>query len=184
MICVRQGFQIQKITWDCRIGVWSIHTYIYTYNMYKHKNDTRLQRTFSFFIKYFIYLSFREKGMEGGRGREALMWERNTDWGLNPQPRHVLWLGIELMTFHLAEWHPTNRNTPVGAREHFLSGAWKSVSSLLVTQWYCRPLVIMTHIKLNELLVMSEIITLGVLEIVINIAIKFLDSFKFCYQRL
>ena len=40
--------------------------------------------------------------------------------GPAPQPRHVSWLGIELMTLWFAGWHPIHRATPARARLIFL----------------------------------------------------------------
>ena len=55
------------------------------------------------------------------RGREGEREERNIDvrekhgclFNTNLQTRCVPWLGIELVTFHFAEWHPTNWAMPV-----------------------------------------------------------------------
>ena len=70
-------------------------------------------------------------------------------------------------------------------REHFHSGMWKSVSPLLVSHWYMwSPCNNDTYKIKLELLVMSEIITLCILELVINTAIKFLDSFKFLLSEI
>lgn len=38
--------------------------------------------------------------------------------------------------------------------------------------------------KIKQVIVISEIITLSILEIAINVTIRFLGSYKFCYQRL
>ena len=79
--------------------------------------------SFSFVFLDFIYL-FLEKGREGEREGEKQRCVRETsigclwhtpDWGPGLQPRPVLWLGIELATFHFAGRSPTNWTTPVRA---------------------------------------------------------------------
>ena len=68
-----------------------------------------------FFKKDFIY-SFLERGKGKKRRRETLIGcLLHPDWGLNPQPRHVLQLGIELVTFKFVGWCPTSWATPVRA---------------------------------------------------------------------
>ena len=55
-----------------------------------------------------MHIDLRERGREGERGRETLMWERNINrlpliyelWpGTKLHPSHVPWLGIEPATF-------------------------------------------------------------------------------------
>ena len=40
--------------------------------------------------------------------------------GFGPQPKHVPWLGIELVTLWFAGWHSICRATPTRAVSHFL----------------------------------------------------------------
>ena len=72
---------------------------------------------------------------ERERGRETSMWERNhrsvasctcPNWGLNPQPRHIPWPGIEPATFRFAGWHPTNWATLTRAASLTLKETWLS----------------------------------------------------------
>ena len=85
-----------------------------------------------FFFKGFIYLFLERGKRRRKRGRETLMWERNIEkpWPVashkhfnkevNPQPRVVPWLGIELVTCRFPGWCPTNWATLVRARVYFL----------------------------------------------------------------
>ena len=59
------------------------------------------------FKKGFIYLF-----LESGEGREK---ERETNID-QLQPRNVLWLGIELVTFRFTEQRPSNWATMIRAR--------------------------------------------------------------------
>ena len=57
----------------------------------------------------------REEGREKERERNTDVWEKHQsiaspmcpNWGQGPQPMHVPWLGVEPVTVHLSEWHPT-----------------------------------------------------------------------------
>ena len=70
-----------------------------------------------FFKKYFIYF-FRERGKEGEREGEkhqcvmhgCLLQAPNR--GPGPQPGHVPWLGIKLVTFQFAGWCSIHWATP------------------------------------------------------------------------
>ena len=79
------------------------------------------------FLKRFYF--FLERG-----GRREEKRERNIDvrgkhqlvasctypdWGPNPQPRHVPWLGMEPVTFCFVGWCPTNWSMMVRAEGHF-----------------------------------------------------------------
>ena len=76
----------------------------------------------------FSFIDFRERGMEGEREGEKYLCERSidqlptncADWGPNPQHSHVLWLGIEPMTFQIARWCPSNWITPARVWPVFL----------------------------------------------------------------
>ena len=71
----------------------------------------------SFFFKDFIYLLL-ERG-EGGRkrGRETSngCFSHALIGGPGPQPRHVPWLGIELVTFRFASCYSIHWATPARA---------------------------------------------------------------------
>ena len=67
-----------------------------------------------FFKKIF---TFREKGREGERGREALIGCLSCapNWGPGPQPRHVPWQEIELVPFPFTGWCSSPWATPARA---------------------------------------------------------------------
>ena len=91
-----------------------------------------------YFLKYFIYLFiclfiylfiYRERGREGEREGEKHQCVRapsicclllTPSWGPGPQPRHVLWPGIKLVTFQLAGRNSSHWATPARARTTFL----------------------------------------------------------------
>ena len=66
----------------------------------------------SFFLTLYLFI-FREREKDGEREGKKLWSVRETligclshapKWGLDPQPRHVLWLGIELAAFWSPDW--------------------------------------------------------------------------------
>ena len=61
---------------------------------------------------------FIERGEGEGEGKKHQLVAccRCPNWGPNVQPKHVPWLGFELVTFCFAEQHPTEWATPVRAR--------------------------------------------------------------------
>ena len=87
--------------------------------------EKRLFRYFAHFyviLKRFYLFIFRERGREGEREGEKHWCARETligcllhtsNWRSGPQLRHVPWLGIEPVTFHLAGPCPTRWTTPV-----------------------------------------------------------------------
>ena len=97
------------------------------YDNFLAKLDTSYKTLIFFYYSLFLifkifYLSFfRERGKGGKkRGRETLMWKRTIHLSLEcPQPGHVPWLGIDLVTFRFAGWCSTHWATPVRTL-HFL----------------------------------------------------------------
>ena len=77
-----------------------------------------------------VFLVFLLLILERGEWREGekYLCERSidqlptncADWGPNPQHSHVLWLGIEPMTFQIARWCPSNWITPARVWPVFL----------------------------------------------------------------
>ena len=56
----------------------------------------------SFFLRFYLFI-FRERGKEGERETSVCgCFSCAPYWGPGPQPRHVLWLGIQLV----ALWFP------------------------------------------------------------------------------
>ena len=85
---------------------------------------------FTYLLTYLLTYLFLESGEGRAKGRENInVREKHRlvasriypDQRLNPQPRHVPWLGIELLTFHFAGWCPTKWATPVRARLSILT---------------------------------------------------------------
>ena len=84
---------------------------------------------FLLFVFLRFYLFFRGKGEEKERERNIDGRKKHPsvasclcpNGGLNPQPRHVLWLGIEPVTFRFVGWHLTNWATLVRAPVWFFS---------------------------------------------------------------
>ena len=77
----------------------------------------------SFFENYFIYL-FLERGEGRERGRETLMCgclSHTPNWGLGQQPRHVPWLGIQVVTLWFAGQHSVHWATPARAKTPCIS---------------------------------------------------------------
>ena len=75
---------------------------------------------------YFLNTShfFREREREGGRGGEKHQCQRETSISCflyAPEPRHVLWPGIEPSTFCFAGYWPTNWATLVRTAQKYLS---------------------------------------------------------------
>ena len=57
---------------------------------------------FSIFFFKILFIYFLERGQGREKGREISLWGcllPACDWGPGPQPRHVPWLGIKLVTF-------------------------------------------------------------------------------------
>ena len=83
----------------------------------------------SFFKRFYLFLERRE-GREEKRERNTDVWEKHRlvashthpDWRLNPQPRHVLWLGIKLATSCFAGQCPTNSVSAIRDLCSFLIG--------------------------------------------------------------
>ena len=75
------------------------------------------------FLRFYFYLLFFREGKGGRkRGRETstcVCLSRAPYWGPGPQPRHVPWLGIELMTLWFAGWCSIHWATPARARFSF-----------------------------------------------------------------
>ena len=60
----------------------------------------------SFFKRFYLFI-FREGKEERKRGRETSVcgcFSHASDWGPGPQPRHVLWPGIEPASLWFAVW--------------------------------------------------------------------------------
>ena len=91
-----------------------------------------------FFFRFYLFV-FRERGGKGEREEEKLQREKETliflfhlcmqslvdscmcpNQGLNPQPLHVPWMGIEPATFRFVGQCPTNWSTPARARYVFM----------------------------------------------------------------
>ena len=89
-----------------------------------------------YFFKGFIY-SFLDRGAgrEKERERKIGVWENHwsvascmhLNWGPGPQPKHVPWPGIKLVTFCFVGWLPSNYATQIRAAHMFLM---KSTTSL------------------------------------------------------
>ena len=91
----------------------------------------------AFFKDFIFILFFRERGKEGQGEGEEHQCARETSFGClshapnrgpGPQPRHVPWLGIELVKFWFASQHSIHWATPARA-EHACSlkqVSWKS----------------------------------------------------------
>ena len=85
---------------------------------------------FPLFLKRFYLFIFREQGRERGREGEKHQYVRETSTGCllhmpqlgtGPKPRHVPWLGTELVTLRFAgQGHSANWATPVRAEHVFL----------------------------------------------------------------
>ena len=80
-----------------------------------------------FFLKDFIYL-FLERGEGREKEKEKHRCARETSiscllhaptWGPGLQPRHVLWLGIELVTFWFTDQHSIHWATPARSQSFF-----------------------------------------------------------------
>ena len=74
-------------------------------------------------VKRFYLFIFRQGKGERNRGRETpkcgcLSWAPH--WEPGPQPRHVPWLGIELVTPWFAGWHSIYWATPARAKNRKL----------------------------------------------------------------
>ena len=91
----------------------------------------------SFFFKnIFFLLLILEKGKK--RERNVHVREKHQsvasctrpDWGLNPHPRHVPWLGIKPTTFWFVGRHPTNWATLARARAELLNSLGFRISLL------------------------------------------------------
>ena len=73
-----------------------------------------------FFFKDFIYLFLERRGR---REKNIDVWDKHPSVAScnapncrpAPQPRHMPWPGIELVTFPYAGWHPTHWASPVRA---------------------------------------------------------------------
>ena len=96
---------------------------------------------FFFFLKDFIYL-FLERGEEREKESEKSMSEKHWsvasrmhhDRGPNPQPRHVPWLGIKLVTFGFLGRCPTSWGTQSGPGSFLVRlGLWLCLGLVLVT---------------------------------------------------
>ena len=81
-----------------------------------------------FFKDYLIYLFLREWGREEEQEREKHQYVRDTsvsclsydsNWGPGLQPKHVPWLGIELVTPWVASWCSIHWVTPARVRSIF-----------------------------------------------------------------
>ena len=90
-------------------------------------------------IAFFFFSREKGGGREGEKEQEKHLLAASRmcpDWGLNPQPRHLPWPGIELATFHFVGWCPTKWATAVGAivmalelGEFSLSQSWKEMTA-------------------------------------------------------
>ena len=63
-----------------------------------------------FFFKVLFIL--RERGREGEKHQCMAASRAPPYWGLGPQPRHVLWLGIKLVTLWFTGWRSIHWATP------------------------------------------------------------------------
>ena len=81
--------------------------------------------TFFFFLKifylfftFYLIIFFRERKEGRKRGRETSMcgcFSHIPNWGRDPQPRHVPWLGIEPATLWFTGQHSIHWATPARA---------------------------------------------------------------------
>ena len=91
----------------------------------------KIQVFYSFLKKRFDLVIFLERGKERGkRGGEKHLCVREIsisclshalNWGPNPQHRHLLWSGIEPVTFWFIGWYSIHWTTPARARTIFLN---------------------------------------------------------------
>ena len=87
----------------------------------------------NFIYLYFIYLFLQRGG--GDRERNISVWlplRRPSYWGPGPQPRHVLWLGIELATLWFTVRCSIHWATPARAYINF------RISFYISQNWSCR----------------------------------------------
>ena len=77
---------------------------------------------FSFLIFYlFIFIERRREGEREGEKHQCVRdtpighLSHTPNWGPGPQPRHVPWLGMDLMTFRFAGQHSVYLATPARA---------------------------------------------------------------------
>ena len=88
------------------------------------RRPCRKKQNSFFFLKIFIYLFLeRREGREKEMERNISVWLPLTHphWGPGPQPRHVPWLGIELVILWFAGSHSIHWATPARVAESFLS---------------------------------------------------------------
>ena len=88
-----------------------------------------LQQQNACFPPHFFLLLTPEKERKGvrKRGKDTSMYERtiyivpcmHPEWGLNPRPRHLSWLGIDPMTLQFLGQCLTNWATPASAPSAF-----------------------------------------------------------------
>ena len=93
------------------------------------------------FFKDFIYLLLRERRREGERERERNInvWEKHwlvashtPNWGTGPEPRHVPWLGIKLVTFWFTDQHSIHWATPARTERAHLKFKWIGIKMPLL----------------------------------------------------
>ena len=82
---------------------------------------------------FFFFFFLREGKGRRKRGRETSMcgWLLYTPyWGPSPQPRHVPWLGIELVTLWFAGRHSITETHQPGLKRSFVKGSALTLWSL------------------------------------------------------
>ena len=117
-----------------------------------------LDNVYFYFIKCFIYLFLEQKG---GRKR----WRETSVcsclscapyWRPGPQPRHVLWLGIELAALWFAVWHSTTESHQPGLNNMFILlfinlpyvSSWCGHWGCTSPKSWCLPFVVSLIVKL------------------------------------
>ena len=63
---------------------------------------------FFFFLRFYLFRERKREGERKGEKHGSVASHTCPNQGPGPQPRHVPWPGIQLMTFHFAVWQPTN----------------------------------------------------------------------------
>ena len=100
------------------------------------------------FFKDFIYFLQIERKGGRKRGRETSMCGcllHAPYWGPGLHPRHVPWLGIELVTLWFTGWHSIHWATPVSTEKEFLpsktSTQWEGRPNITTNQYYNKPII-------------------------------------------
>ena len=96
---------------------------------------------FFFFLRFHLFIL--DWGREGEK-HQCVVGSRVSPTGdlAGPQPRHVLWLGIQPVTLWFAGWHSIHWATPARAiLSYFLYTVWGRHLASKLKQWYCDTVV-------------------------------------------